>query len=192
MRSGGVLVHQSFSLWSVLVPDLQTLVNVFIVLGHEHMSALDIDPRIWTLLDHQFVGVLSIPQQVLNLFLVNLNEATSHQVSLAWLILRVNHLENMLECSRHDASLNLIVRVANHSVSLTTACLTIRKDSSLQVRRWAYSCNQWWQLQLGWRQHDRRLEIKLNSDPKLCQTETPCSPLWALWHWFGYSRILIW
>ena len=70
-----------------------------------------------------------LTQQIPDLFVVNFDERASDQN------LRgspsVNYLKNMVENIWHNASARNLFELPHHCVSLTAACLPVRKNSSI-------------------------------------------------------------
>ena len=108
--------------------DFKALVDIFVVLGYEHMRSLHVDTRIRAFLDLELVGVFGFTQKVFDFFFVNFNETASYEVFFGRLVLGINDLKYMFESSWHDTSLVLVMWIADHCVRLTASCLTVRED----------------------------------------------------------------
>lgn len=63
------------------------------------------------------------------LFVIYLNETTLNQMFL--IALTIYKCYDLIECSRYDTSLILIIIQAHHGMRLTASCLSISKDCTI-------------------------------------------------------------
>jgi len=132
MRSRGMRIHLSFPLASIFVSNLQTPRYIIVVFCNKHMSTFNINASILILFYMQFMLLGVISEQILDILHIDLDEAAPDKILLL-LAVWIDHLENMLKCSRHYSSLLVRVRVPNHCVSLSTSCLSISENCCFKL-----------------------------------------------------------